>query len=455
MKNYDVVVVGSGCGMSIVDQALAQGLKVALIDKGPLGGTCLNLGCIPSKALIFPADRIVEVRESRKLGIDAEVRGVDFGSIMQRMRKSRQRDQAGIRRGIEKAEGLDFYEGEGHFVGDYTLEARGETVKARKVFLASGSRILIPPIKGLEDVEYLTSEKVLALDRCPKSIVIVGGGYVAVEYAHFFAAMGAEITILEMLDRIAQSEEPEISDLLKRKLSERMAVHTNMQVNEVRGQGSGCRVLAEDTTTGETREFEAERVLVAVGRRSNADLLKVQKTGVEVDERGYIRVDEYLETSRKNIFAAGDANGRHMFLHVANVEAPVAWNNAVSRKKLRMDYSAVPHAVYSYPQIASVGMTEEQAASEYHILVGRARYFDTAKGEAMMEEDGFTKAIVDEHTGQILGFHIIGPHAPVLIQEVTNAMATETGLRAIEEGMHIHPALPELIQRTFANLEHA
>ena len=439
--------------MSIVDQALGQGLRVALIDKGPLGGTCLNLGCIPSKALIFPADRIVEVQQSRKLGIDAEVKGVDFKSIMRRMRKSRQRDQTRIRRGIEGAENLDFYEGEGHFVGDYTLEVGGETVKGKKVFLASGSRVLIPPVEGLEGVDYLTSDKVLALDQCPKSIIIVGGGYVAVEYAHFFAAMGAEVTILEMLDRIAGSEEPEISDLLKRKLSERMAVHTSMQVDEVKAQGRGCWVTAQDTATGETREFEAERVLVAVGRRSNADLLKVDKTGVEVDERGYVRADEYLQTSRKNIFVAGDANGRHMFLHVANVEAPVAWNNAVNRKKLKMDYSAVPHAVYSYPPIASVGMTEEQAASEYHILVGRARYLDTAKGEAMMEEDGFTKAIVDEHTGQILGFHIIGPHAPVLIQEVTNAMATGLGLHGIDEGMHIHPALPELIQRTFANLE--
>lgn len=453
MKDYDVIVIGSGSGSLIVDGALSEGLKVALVDKGPYGGTCLNLGCIPSKMLIYPADRIAEIQEAAKLGIDAEIKSIDFGSIMERMRKSRRETQTQIRKGVEQLEGLDFYEGEGHFVADYTLEANGERIKGKKVFIASGSRTLIPPIKGVDSIDYLTNETVLELKERPGSIIIVGGGYIAVEYAHFFAAMGTGVTILEMLGGLAQSEEREISALLERRMAKRMRIYTNTQAQEIKKTSSGCTVVAKDVKTGKEAEYSAERVMIAVGRRSNADLLKVENTGVEVDKRGFIKVDDYLETSKKNIFAVGDANGQQMFLHVANREAAVAWHNSISRERMVMDYSAVPHAVYSHPQIASVGLTEESARENHRVQVGRVMYSDTAKGEAMMEEEGFAKAIVDEDSGRILGFHVIGPYAPILIQEVINAMATGGSLQGIYGGLHIHPALPELIQRTFDDLE--
>lgn len=455
MKEYDVIVIGSGCGMLIVNEALSEGLKVALVDKGPFGGTCLNLGCIPSKTLIYTADRIAEIQEARKLGVDAEIRSIDFGSIMERMRKSRRESQTQLKEAIKQLETLDFYEGEGQFVEDYTIEVNGEQIRGKKVFIASGSRPLIPPIKGLDSIDYLTNETVLELKERPDSIIIIGGGYIAVEYAHFFAAMGTEVTILEMLDRIAQSEEPEISALLERELSKRIRIYTNTLAEEISKRKNSCVVIAKDRGTGVESELSAQRVLVAVGRRSNADLLSVENAGVEVDKRGFIKVNEYLETSKKNIFAVGDINGQQMFLHVANREAVVAWHNSVSRKKVIMDYSAAPHAVYSHPQIASVGLTEDNARKDYRISVGRAKYSDTAKGEAMMEEEGFAKAIVDRHSGRILGFHIIGPHAPMLIQEVTNAMATGGSLQGILSGMHIHPALSELVQKTFENLEEA
>ncbi len=453
MKAYDVIVIGSGSGILIVEEALSDGLKVALVDSGPYGGTCLNLGCIPSKTLIYPADVIAEIQGAKKLGITAEIKEIDFGSIMDRMRTNRQETRDKIRHGVDQLENLDFYEGVGYFVADYTMEALGERIKGRKVFIASGSRPLIPPIKGLDSVDYLTNETALELKDRPDSIIIIGGGYVAVEFAHFFAAMGTEVTIIEMLDRLAQSEEREISALLERAMSRRMSIHTNFQAREVRRNNGGSTVVAKDNNTGKEAEFSAERVMIAVGRRSNADLLKVENTGVKVDKRGFISVDEHLETSKKNIYAVGDANGQQMFLHVANREAAVAWHNATSKKKIAMDYSAAPHAVYSHPQIASVGLTEEEARKNYHVLVGVARYAETAKGEAMMEEEGFAKAIVDEHSGTILGFHIIGPHAPILIQEVVNAMASGGSLHSIYDGLHIHPAMPELIQRTFGNLE--
>jgi len=453
MKEYDVIVIGSGCGMNIVDEALAHGLSVALVDRGPLGGTCANLGCIPSKMLIFAADRIAEIQEARKLGIEAEIRNIDFNFIMERMRKFIRENQKHMRQGLSHAENLDFYEGEGHFVDDYTIEVNGEKIKGDKIFIASGSRPLTPPIKGLDSVNFLTNETVLQLKERPKSLIIIGGGYIAVEYGHFFAAMGTKVTILEMADRLVLAEEPEIAEVLKEELGQHMDIYTGIQAEEVKENGRGVTVIAKDAKSGVKKEFTAQRILVAVGRRSNADLLRVENTGVEVDKRGFVKVNEYLETAKKNIFAVGDANGQQMFTHVANKEAMLVAHNAIHGGRLKMDYSTAPHAVYSHPQIASVGMTEEAARKAHNVLVGKAEYSDVAQGEAMMEKNGFAKAVVKAGTGKILGFHIIGPYAPILIQEVINAMASGGGIDQIQTSMHIHPAITELIPVVLNNLK--
>jgi mycothione reductase len=453
MKQYDAIVIGSGCGMNIVEETLGHGLKVALVERGPLGGTCPNLGCIPSKMLIFSADRVMEIQQAGKLGIEAGIKIIDFNFIMERMRKSVRKGQEDMRHALTHAPNLDFYEGEGRFTGAYTLEVNGEQIKGDKIFISAGSRPLIPPIKGLDGVDFLNNETLLELRDRPESLVIIGGGYVAVEYGHFFAAMGTRVTMLEMADRLVLAEEPEVSGLLKEELSKRMDVYTGVQAEEVKRNGHGVTVIVNDSKAGNKREFTAQKILVAVGRRSNADLLKVDKTGVAVDKRGFIKVNDYLETSQKNIYAVGDINGAQMFTHVANAEAVLAADSALHGSRLKMDYSAAPHAVYSHPQIASVGLTQENAARKHKILVGKAKYSEVAWGEAMMEENGFAKAVVEAKSNKILGFHIIGPYASILIQEVINIMAAGENIDNIVAGMHIHPALPELILRTLGNLE--
>jgi mycothione reductase len=452
MKEYDVIVVGSGAGMLIVESALLQGLTVALVDKGPLGGTCLNVGCIPSKMLIYPADRIVEIQEAAKLGISAEITAIDCDAILERMRRTVKEGRDQMRRGIERTEDLDFYEAEGHFTDDYTMEVEGEQLKGQKIFIVSGARPSIPPVKGIDKIEYLTNETVLGLNKSPKSLIIIGGGYIAAEYGHFFAAMGTDVTIVQRRDRLVPNEEPEIAELLTTELAKRMNVYTNTEVSEARRDKEGYTIIGKDKITGEARQFVADKVMIATGRRSNADLLNVENTGVETDKRGFIAVNEYLETSKEHIWALGDATGKHMFRHVANRAALVAWHNSIHTEKVKMDYRAIPHAIFSHPQIASVGLTEEEAKKEHEILVGTAPYSAIAKGEAMMETAGFAKAIVDRNSQKILGFHIIGPYAPTLIQEVVNVMANEQDMMALAKGMHIHPALPELILVTLQNL---
>lgn len=447
-----MIVIGSGSGASIVEAYLYQDVKVAQVDRGPLGGTCLNVGCIPSKMLIFVADRVMEVQEARKLGIDAEVRSVDFGAIMERMHSTVGSTRSHIKEAIGQTKALDFYEGEGHFVSDYTLQVGNKKIRGKKIFVGSGARPFIPPIKGINGVEYLTNESVFQLRQRPESLLIVGGGYIGAEFAHFFAAMGTKVTLVGRNPRLVPDEEPEISELLKQKMAQRMDVRTDAEVVEVKKQGKGYLVIAEDSSSGHREEFVAEKIMIAAGRKSNADLLKVEAGGIETDDEGYIKVNNYLETNKANIWAFGDANGKFMFTHVANKEVAVAWHNSIHEHKIKMDYGAVPHAVYSHPQIASVGLTEKQAGKEFKLLVGKARYSDVAKGEAMMETEGFAKAIVEKESHKLLGFHIIGPYAPILIQEVIQVMANEGTIGWISRGMHIHPAMSELILATLSNL---
>ncbi len=454
MKRYDIVVVGAGdVGLGIAFKASSKAPKVALIDKGKPGGTCINYGCVPSKTLIHTADRIVEIKETARLGIRAEIADVDFGAVMERMRKAVTGGRNGIRDAIEGTENIHFYNSECHFIDERTLDVGGERIRGTKIFIASGSRPSIPPVKGLDSIRYLTNESLLEIERKPESMIIIGGGYIGVEYGHFFSALGTRVTILQRNQKLVPNEEPEIADLLKKEMAKRVDLHFSVEPREVRQSGNGYTVLVNDLSTGGERELSAEVVMVAIGRRSNADRLKVENAGIETDRANFISVDDYLQTNKKHIWALGDAIGRSMFTHAGDKEAEIAWHNATHRKKLKFDFQSVPHAVFTHPQIAAVGLTEEQARKGYEVLVGRAKYSDTVMGEAMMEGDGFAKAIVEKNTYRILGFHIIGPHAAILIQEVVNAVINKSDVRSITGCMHIFPALSDLITETLSNLE--
>ncbi|HOP67199.1 MAG TPA: dihydrolipoyl dehydrogenase [Methanoregulaceae archaeon] len=452
MKSYDVLVVGSGAGGSVASMAIRAGLRTALVDRGPPGGTCVNTGCIPSKMLIYPADVIESLRGAERLGVTAGDLSIRFRDIMERMRETRSRNSSFTRSWIQQnTERLDFYEGEGRFLDDHVMEVDGRSMQAEKIFICTGARPAIPPVEGLDGVPYLTNESVLELDSTPADLAIIGGGYVATEYAHFFAAMGTRVTVVQRNRFLVPEEEEEISLALADALGKRMTLLTGTEVTSVRGGSGDIHLYGHDTDTGEDVHVQAGTVLVATGRRSNADTLGLENTEIEIDRRGYIVTNEYLETSVENIWAVGDANGRQMFRHAANREASIAWHNATRPEKTAMDYWAVPHAVYSYPQVASVGLTERAARIDHHVLVGKAHYRDIAKGEAMGEERGFAKIIVDKETDRILGFHLIGPQAPILIQEIVNAMNRGDTVEALS-GIHIHPSLSEIVPAVLRHL---
>ncbi len=454
MKIYDVVVVGAGdVGLAIAFKAASAGLKVALIDKGSVGGTCVNYGCVPSKTLIYTADRLLEISDAAKLDIRAQITGISFRAVMERMRNVVTTGRRSIKKVIKETENLDFINREGHFIDEHTLEVRDEKIEGKKIFIASGARPSIPPIKGLETVSYLTNETVLELKKRPESMIIVGGGYIGLEFAHFFSALGTRVSMVHRHSNFLPSEEPEISELLKKEIGKRIKLHMNVETCAVRQTGAGCAVIVKGISTGREEKISAETLLAAAGRKSNADLLRVENAGIETDKANFIKVDEYLRTNKKHIWAVGDANGRAMFTHAGDKEAELAWHNATRRKKIKMYFESVPHAVFTSPQIASVGLTEERARKSHEILVGRAMYSDTVMGEAMVEREGFAKAIVEKGTQRILGFHIVGPHAAILIQEAVNAVANKASVESIAGSMHIFPALSGLITETLSNLK--
>ena len=457
MERFDVLVIGSGSGMIVASTAVENGFKTAVVDSGPMGGTCINRGCVPSKMLIYPIDVVSILKEAQRLGVNATVNSIDFKKIMDRMHTFVNGDSATQARAVENTPGLTWFKETGEFISDYTMQAGEHTINAELIFIVSGARPGIPPVKGIENVDYLTSDTVLELETPPKSIIIVGGGYVGAEYGHFFSGIGTKTTMIQRAYRILPDEEPEISDLLKKELEQRMEIHTGFEVVSAKQEGNIKTVIARNRVDGSLKEFSAEALMIAAGRVPNSDLLKPEKTGVKLDERGYVTVNEYLETSKKNIWAFGDAIGKEMFKHVANYEAGIAWHNAVHDHKMEMDYSAAPHAVFTHPQVASVGLKEAEAKQQgYKILVGKALYRDTAMGGAMGEPEGFVKVVVEHETGKILGGHIIGAEASILIQEIINAMITENkSFVPIIRAMHIHPAMPEVVQNAFGNLRHA
>ncbi|UCG37651.1 MAG: dihydrolipoyl dehydrogenase [Candidatus Bathyarchaeota archaeon] len=459
MKEYDLISIGSGSAMNIVSVMVQENpqIKVAVIDKDEPGGICLTRGCIPSKMLLYPAELVRTIERSLEFGINADIKKINFRDVMERMRTIIHKDINMIRHGLSQSKNIDYYPAVAEFVSSYTLKVGNETITSKMIFLCTGTKPIIPPIKGLEEVEYLTSDTVLEMNRLPESIAIVGGGYIAAEYGHFFSAMGSKVIIIGRNPQFLKQEEPEVSALAKRELEKHMTILTNHEVRKVEKAPIGKkRLIAVNRGNGEETATTADEILVATGRGPNTDILHPEKAGIETDKKGWIVVDEYLETSQPNIWAFGDANGRHLFKHAANYESTVVYYNAVLKKKIEADYHAIPHAVFTYPEIGGVGLGQKEAIEKYgeeKVLVGMYRYENTAKGEAMGVKDYFVKVIVEKENMKILGAHIIGPHASVLIQEIVNLMYTaEQSARPITHGMHIHPALNEVVERAFRSL---
>ncbi|AKB51285.1 Dihydrolipoamide dehydrogenase [Methanosarcina barkeri str. Wiesmoor] len=456
MENYDLIIIGTGSAMNYINPILDSNLKmrVAVIDKDEPGGICLTRGCIPSKILLYPAELIREIETASIFGIKLEIKDIDFLAIMERMRRKSGEDIEAIRKSLTDDPYLDYYHESAEFISPYTLKVGEKTLHSKMIFLCTGSKPAIPTIKGLEEAGYLTSDTVLKLTECPKKLAILGGSYIAAEYGNFFSAIGSRVTVIGRNSQFLPQEEPEISRLASMKMSEYMQIITNHEAIEVRKEDNGQKtVVARNKNSGKEVKVTVDEVLVATGRAPNTDILHPDRAGIKTDTHGWILVNEFLETSQPNIWAFGDANGKYLLKHVANYESGIVYLNAILKEKAKADYHAVPHAVFSYPEIAGVGMREQEAVEKYgeeRILIGLKFFEDTAKGSAMEIRDYFVKVILDSEEEKILGAHIIGPHASVLIHQIIPLMYTESrSPEPIMRGMDIHPSLSEVVTRAF------
>ena len=466
MNEVDFLVIGTGSGLDVANAAVNQGQSVAVVEKGPLGGTCLNRGCIPSKMLLYHADVLESIERADAFHIDAEVTDVEFSEIVREVNEDVASDSESIRRGLRSSSQHDLYEGEGRFVDERTVEIvggddEGARVRAETVLIAAGTRPSIPDIDGVDDVAYLTSTEALQLETPPDHLLIVGGGYIAAELGHFFGTFGSDVTIVGRRPNLLPEADEAVAEAFTERYADRFTVHTGYAATaasetdgtitvearpyEYGDGGSGGRILDEDVVTA-----TGDELLVAAGRTPNTDLLHLDAAGVATDDRGFVETDEYLRTTAEGVWALGDIVGEYLLKHSANHEAQAVARNLFGDDLTPVDYTAMPFAVFASPEVAGVGAREEELRAAGRAYATRTYAYDqTARGSAM-KADGFLKAIIDLD-GEILGCHIMGPEASNLIQEVVVAMKAGTGsVQDIREAVHIHPALSEVVHRGFS-----
>jgi len=440
-----VAIIGAGPGGYVAALKAARlGAAVTIIEDTEVGGTCLNRGCIPTKALLASSEAYAKARELDAFGIELDGKVTpNLAKIMERKDKVVNVQVKGIR-GLFKSWGVNLIEGKGSFLGPRKIEARkrdgsSEIVEADRVIVATGSRPAQIPAFPTDGKAILSSDDALKLSSIPRSMIIVGAGVIGCEWACIFRELGTEITMVEMLPRPVATEDVEISDLLSRELKKKkIKLLTGVSVEKVDASGEGVTALLKDGS-----RLSAEKMLVSIGRALNSEGMGLEEAGVEKGRRGEIIVDDRMQTSAEGIYAVGDVTGGILLAHVASRGGVVAAMSACGQEA-RIDYSTVPAAVFTSPEIASVGLREFQADEKgIKVRTGHFQFRGLGKAHAMGEIAGFVKVIADFETDRVLGAHIIGPHAADIVHEA--ALAVHHGLRArdIADTIHAHPTLCE------------
>ncbi|GAA3609598.1 mycothione reductase [Microlunatus ginsengisoli] len=460
-RAFDLCIIGSGSGNTIVDERF-RGMRTAIVDSGRFGGTCLNVGCIPTKMYVYPADVARAAQRADRLGLSFDPPRVDWPGLRDRIFGRVDAISSDGERGRRADPDVTVFTGEARFTGPRRLRVGEETITAERIVIAAGSRPVVPDLPGLSDVAFHTSDTVMRLDRLPASMLILGGGYVAAEFAHVFSALGAEVTVVNRSARLLGHTDLEVSQRFTALLGERLDVRLSSRIERIQRiepvdrdrDTATCGVLA--SIGGESPgRVEAEVVLVATGRVPNGDRFDLAAAGVDVDDDGFVVVDRQQRTTADGVFALGDVCSARMLKHVANHEARVVQHNLLHpTAMIESDHRYVPQAVFSDPQVASVGLTEQQARDRgTACVVGRADYGDTAYGWAMEDERHFVKVLADPDSGLLLGAHLIGPQASNLVQPLVQGMSFGIAALDLARGQYWpHPAMSEVVENALLDL---
>ncbi|MBI4684712.1 MAG: dihydrolipoyl dehydrogenase [Nitrospirae bacterium] len=440
-----VSIIGAGPGGYVAAlKAAQQGAQVTVIEDKEVGGTCLNWGCIPTKALVASAEAYSKATRLEEYGIDLKGSvAPNLNKIIERKNKVVSIQVKGIR-GLFKSWGITLKEGRGVIISPKEIEIKGkdgsaEKIQADKIIIATGSRPAQIPSFIFDGKKILSSDDALNLRELPKSLLIIGAGVIGCEFACIYKELGSDVTMVEMLPRAVATEDTEISELLEKELKKKkIKLYTNVRVEKVEIKGDNVHAVLSDG-----KEIITEKILVSIGRALNSDGIGLENVGIEKGKRNEIIVNEKMETNVQDIYAIGDVTGKMMLAHVASKQGIVAANN-ITGKNNTMDYTTVPAAIFTSPEIASVGLREYQAeAKGLRIKTGNFQFRSLGKAHAAGEITGFIKVIADSSTDKLLGMHIIGPHASDLIHEGALAIRTGLTVKDIAETIHAHPTLSE------------
>jgi dihydrolipoyl dehydrogenase len=467
-EEFDVIVIGSGPGGYVAAIRAAQlGLKVACVERDPLGtgGTCLLRGCIPTKALLHTADLYEDLKHGREYGIVADNIGLDFTALMGRKQRIVTRLSKGIESYLFKKNKITLFKGQGRLEGARAVVVKAadgtETkVAAKNVILATGSRPRTLPGLTPDGTAILTSDEILELKQAPKSLVVIGAGAVGIEFASIFARFGAATTVIELLPRVLPLEDEEISAEAGKLLGKSMTIHTGARTEGALKTAHGVEVAFRNTA-GEAKSVTAELLLVAVGRGPVTDGLNLESTKVQL-EKGYVRTNAFMATDEPGVFAIGDVvtiDGKPhpQLAHVASHEGIGVAERLAGKKTEPVNYDRVPSATYCQPEVAGVGLTEAEAKKRgYDVKVGKFNFGNLAKPRIVGHDGGFVKVVADAKYDEVLGVHMIGPHATDLIAEACVALRLEATTEEITRTIHPHPTLSEtLMQAAEAVYGHA
>ena len=458
METYDIAIIGTGSGNSILDERYAS-KRAAICEQGTFGGTCLNVGCIPTKMFVYAAEVANTVRGAARYGVDAHIDRVRWDDIVSRVFGRIDPIAISGEDHRRAAPNIDVYRQHTRFGpvqpdGRYLVRTdAGEEFTADQVVIAAGSRAMIPPAILASDVEYHTSDTVMRIAELPEHIAIIGSGFVAAEFAHIFSALGVRVTLVIRGGCMLRHCDDTICERFTRIASAKWELRTHRNVTHATDRGPGVALELDDGST-----VNADLLLVAIGRLSNADLLDAEQAGIDVED-GRVVVDEYQRTSARGVFALGDVSSPHQLKHVANHEARVVQRNLLcdwddTESMAVADHRFVPAAVFTDPQLALVGLTENQAVARgFDISVAIKNYGDIAYGWAMEDTTGIVKLIAERNSGCLLGAHIMGYQASSIIQPLIQAMSFGLTAAEMARGQYwIHPALPEVVENALLEL---
>ncbi len=453
MKQFSLIVLGGGtAGMTAAHIASANGWNVAVVESAALGGTCNNWGCIPTKTMIHSARVMHYVRQAAKYGVKASVPMVDLAAVVARKDNLVTKRRNGNYASVDKNPNLTLFAGTAAFEAPNRVRVRDELLEADKIVIATGARPLIPPVAGLNTVDYLTSTTILNLKELPASIIIMGGGPIAVEFAQMYARFGSKVTIVERAPRILSVVEPELSVEAHRILErENITIFTGVEIGSVAASARGVAVVLSG---GASQRLEAVRLLVAVGRTPNTDMLQLEKAGVNIDPRGFVVTDDAMRTNVSGIWALGDVAGGPQFTHRAWHDGFLLGRYWFKGEQISTRKRLMPYAVFIDPEIASVGMGEQEARDAGHDV--QALQFPFAwvgRAQAIDELDGICKLVIDAKDGRVLGGHLIGSAAGEVVHELIAAIRLGATVYDLQDMLHIHPTMAEIINSTALTLK--